>query len=396
VVNGAFNVRPTPETANAVAALARAAAVYQSYDPNLAASYLSAAENGWSYLTANPQVISSYGLTYGSNTDTDNRFWAAAELFRTTGKAIYANYFLANYQKYAANYTAAGGAAFDLPFRAFIAYNLSPAADPAERAWFQHYYAIWRAGQLSRMTSPWRNFLLNYYWGSNSVTLTTVPVLVLSDRAAGYTSSSDVLDAAKNQLNYILGINPLRHSYVVGEGADSAQTTFSGIYWSYGVYTPPAGYMGGGPNWYNSPWFSQFQARAYADSNVDYQINENDIGYEDPLVFTAAVVQAGTLTPLSATASSVHYIPGSQNYGGTIVITNTGLAPIKGPFQVLLANLSPGVTVLNASGQIGGAYYITTPQATLAPGQSMTVSVKFGNSSNGAITFTPVMMQGSF
>jgi hypothetical protein len=54
------------------------------------------------------------------------------------------------------------------------------------------------------------------------------------------------------------------------------------------------------------------------------------------------------------------------------------------------------VTVLNASGQIGGAYYITTPQATLAPGQSMTVSVKFGNSSNGAITFTPVMMQGAF
>ena len=86
----------------------------------------------------------------------------------------------------------------------------------------------------------------------------------MGDRAAGYTSSPDVLDAAKNQMNYILGINPLRHSYVVGEGADSATTTFSGIYWACGVYTPPAGYMGGGPNWYNSPWFSRFPARAFA------------------------------------------------------------------------------------------------------------------------------------
>ena len=396
VVNGASNVRPTPETANAVAALARAAAVYQKYNPALAATYLAAAENGWSYLTANPQVISSYGLTYGSNSDTDNRFWAAAELFRTTGKAVYNNYFLANYQKYAANYTAVGGAAFDTPFRAFIAYNLSPSANTTERVWFRHYYAIWRAGQLSRMTSAWRNFLLNYYWGSNSVTLTTVPVLVLSDRAAGYTSSADVLDAAKNQLNYILGINPLRHSYVVGEGADSAQTTFSGIYWAYGVYTPPAGYMGGGPNWYNSPWFSQFQARAYADSNVDYQVNENDIGYEDPLVFTAAIVQAGSLTPLSATASALRYSPGAQTYNGTVAITNTGLVPITGPFQLLFTNLPSGVTVVNASGQIGGTYYINTPPATLAPGQSITVSVKFSNPSSGAITFVPVITQGDF
>jgi len=396
VVNGASNVRPTPETANAVAALARAAAVYQTYNPTLAATYLTAAESGWAYLTANPQVISSNGLTYGSNSDADNRFWAAAELFRTTGKAVYGNYFLSNYQKYAANYTAVGGAAFDTPFRGFIAYNLSPAADPTERAWFRHYYAIWRAGQLSRMTSPWRNFLLNYYWGSNSVTLTTVPVLVLSDRAAGYTSSADVLDAAKNQLNYILGINPMRHSYVVGEGADSAQTTFSGIYWGYGVYTPPAGYMGGGPNWYNSPWFSQFQARAYADSNVDYQVNENDVGYEDPLVFTAAVVQAGTLTPLSAATSAVKYSSGTQAYIGTVTIKNTGLAPIVGAFQVLFTNLPSGVTVLNADGQVGGVYYINTPPATLAPGQLLTISVKFSNPSGVAITFTPVLTQGGF
>lgn len=389
VVNGASNVRPTPETANAVAALARAAAVYQTYDPALSASYLAAAENGWAYLMANPQVIPSTGLTYGSSSDTDQRFWAAAELFRTTGKRVYNQYFLANYQQYAANYTAVNGAAFDTPFRAFIAYNLSPKANCRERHWFRHYYAIWRAGQLARMSSPWRNFLLNYYWGSNSVTLTTVPVLVLSDRAASYSSSADVLDAAKNQLNYILGTNPLRHSYVVGNGADSAQTTFSGIYWAYGVYTPPAGYMGGGPNWYNSPWFSRFQARAYADSNVDYQINENDIGYEDPLVFTSAVVQAGVLNTLSPTVGPLTY--NGKTYQGTITIKNTGLAEIRGSFQLLFTNLTPGVTVLNADGQIAGSSYMNIWSDSLEPGESVKVHVRFSSSSNVAISFTPVV-----
>jgi len=93
----------------------------------------------------------------------------------------------------------------------------------------------------------------------------------------------------------------LRHSYVVGEGADSATPTFSGIYWAYGVATPPAGYMGGGPNVFNSPWYSRFEARAFADSSVDYQINENDIGYNLGLVFTAAVVAGSEINASVAT-----------------------------------------------------------------------------------------------
>jgi len=289
-VNQASNVRPTPETAKAVAALARAADVYRDYDASLAASYLAAAEAGWAYLVANPQVVSSAGLTYGQDTDADERLWAAGELFRTTGKPVYNQYFLANYKNFQAHFTATDGNASDNAFRAFLAYNLSWQADPRERKWFRSQFAIWRATQMARLNGAWRNFLPNYYWGSNSVTLGTIPVLVLGDIASGSLPGADLLNAAKAQLNYILGVNPLRHSYVVGIGADSAQTVFSGLYSPYGIYTPPAGYMGGGPNWYDSPWFSQFQARSFADSNVDWPTNENAIGYEAPLVFTTAVV----------------------------------------------------------------------------------------------------------
>jgi len=107
-------------------------------------------------------------------------------------------------------------------------------------------------------------------------------------------------------------------------------------------------------------------------------------------------VQAGTLTPLSAMPSAVSYSPGAQTYKGTVTITNTGLAPIKGPFQLLFTQLPSGVAVVNASGQIAGTYYIKTPPATLAPGQVLTVSVQFSNPSNVAITYTPVITQGAF
>jgi endoglucanase len=390
------NLRPTASTAVSVAALARAADVFKTYSASLAASYLAAAEAGWAYLVANPNPISSVGLTYGQDTDADERLWAAGELFRTTQKQIYNTYFLANYQNFTSHFNNPTGAAYDTVFRAYIAYNLSPAADAQERSWYKTQFGIWRGTQMSRMASnPWRNFLLNYYWGSNSVTLGTIPVLVLGDMATGSPSSADVLDAARSQLSYILGVNPLRHSYVVGIGADSARTVFSGLYPPYGIYTPPAGYMGGGPNWYNAPWFSQFQARAFADSNVDWTINENAIGYEAPLVFTTAVVEAATINTLKATASGLTYSRATQTYNGTVTIKNTGLAAAAGPFQLLVTNLTSGVTLVGGSGQIGGSYYITiSSPASLAPGQSVTVNVKFSDPSNAAIKFTPVITQG--
>jgi hypothetical protein len=213
--------------------------------------------------------------------------------------------------------------------------------------------------------------------------------------ATGSPSSADVLDAAKAQLSYILGVNPLRHSFVVGMGVDSAKTVFSGIYPAYGLYTPPAGYMGGGPNWYDAPWFSQFQARAFADSNVDWTINENAIGYEAPLVFTTALVEAATINALQATASGLTYSRSTQTYNGTVTIKNTGLVAAAGPFQLLFTNLTSGVTLVGGSGQIGGSYYITiSSPASLAPGQTVTVNVKFSDPSNAAIKFTPVITQG--
>ena len=81
---------------------------------------------------------------------------------------------------------------------------------------------------------------------------------------------------------------------------------------------------------------------------------------------------------------------------GTLTVTNTRGAAINGPVQVVLTNLTSGVTLANASGQRNGSPYITVAPGGLAPGASASVSVQFNNPSNGFINYTPVTVSGTF
>jgi endoglucanase len=299
LMGGVPNVRPTASTAKAVAALARAAGVYKSYDAALAASYLSAAEAGWAYLKANAANIPATGFNGEQSTDDQERLWAAAELFRTTLKPEYDTYFLARYQNYASVWTNTSGSSTDVAIRAFLAYNDAVRADPAERHWFQSLYEGWRANQLARTAGPWRIFQFGwgFWWGNNSSDLHTINVLVQADRTTGHQFTMDVVKAARAQLHYILGVNPLRHSFVSGFGADSVRSVFTQLWSSFQLVSPPPGYMPGGPDAYDSPWYSRFPARCYADTNTDFPPSEHAIYYTADLVFATAFVDDTILLP---------------------------------------------------------------------------------------------------
>ena len=78
-----------------------------------------------------------------------------------------------------------------------------------------------------------------------------------------------------------------------------------------------------------------------------------------------------------------------------MTITNISSGAISGPFQVLFTGLTAGVTLANATGDFSGSPYLTIAVASLAAGQSATVSVQFNNPSFGMINFTPVIYSGS-
>ena len=113
--------------------------------------------------------------------------------------------------------------------------------------------------------------------------------------------------------------------------------------------------------------------------------------YSDPGSYTASTVALHYVPNIRVTTSGLLYSRHSQQYTGTLTITNEDRAGLTGPFQVVLTGLTPGVTLVNAKGEVSGASYLTINKTSLAPGQSATAQVNFRNPSHLMIDFTGVV-----
>lgn len=94
--------KTTHDTALGAAIFAAAARLWSPFDAALAENYLQRAELAWNYLQTHSVPVPETGFQNPSGTvtgeycdsgDADNRLWAAAELYRTTGKSEYRQYF---------------------------------------------------------------------------------------------------------------------------------------------------------------------------------------------------------------------------------------------------------------------------------------------------------------
>src|SRR5262249_61530077 len=86
-------------TLNRAAAAAQAARVFQPFDRAFSARCLVAAEKAWTAAQANPRIYApgSPAIGGGPYDDTslgDEFYWAASELFVTTGKKVYLDHLL--------------------------------------------------------------------------------------------------------------------------------------------------------------------------------------------------------------------------------------------------------------------------------------------------------------
>ncbi len=101
-------------------------------------------------------------------------------------------------------------------------------------------------------------------------------------------------------------------------------------------------------------------------------------------------------TQINTTASGLGYSRVTQTFKGTITITNVGSDPISGPLYPIFDELSVQVTLVNATGYIGGSPYLAVPVTSLAPGQSVTAAVELSNPSHVAVNLTPTVYAGRF
>ncbi len=220
----------TPETAKFAAAMAIAARVYAPIQPQQSAIYLKASRQAWEYLQTQPKMkvdwvdgddsgsgkylASPIDIEPSLKIDTDDRLWAAAELFITTKESQFDRYFLQQLPKF--DYTL-----FEWkdPSALGIANYLSEIYTPgSERITAQIAQQILnRADALVKKVSTSGYHLANqrFIWGSNKMIATEGLTLILAYRM---TDGPAYRQAAIDQIDYLLGRNPFNQTFVTGIG----------------------------------------------------------------------------------------------------------------------------------------------------------------------------------
>lgn len=222
--------KTTHDTASAAAVLACAARLWQSFDPQAATDYLNRAEQAWAFLEAHPATTPAGGFKNPSGTktgeyndadDSDNRLWAAAELFRTTGKEVYRDYF----DRWWADNSHSQGWNNWIHFYkcAYWAYLRSQYPDADVNIQDEIRSRILRASDdlvtLTR-SNPYHNGARMDVpdwigWGAFTQSCEySFPLL----QAWALTSRQTYLDAAALNLDAQLGANPLSQSFITGLG----------------------------------------------------------------------------------------------------------------------------------------------------------------------------------
>jgi endoglucanase len=295
----------TAATLNLAATAAQCARIWQPIDDDFAARCLAAAEQAWAAARRNPEVyfIATFGGSgmYGDDELGDEFFWAAAELFITTGSEEYRVAVEESPFFRAAPRAAAGWpevAPLGLVSLAVVPNDLKATAIEAVRG--RLVEAAERFVEEQDATGYYIPFgSENYAWGSNAVLLNRAILLAL---AHDFTGRPQFLDAVVNVMDYLLGRNPLDVSYVSGYGEQSMRNPHH-RYWapSYdsGLPGPPAGALSGGPN--NTamvdPVARAMRGRCapqacWRDDPEAYSLNEVAINWNAPLVWVAAWLAA--------------------------------------------------------------------------------------------------------
>lgn len=304
-------------TADFIAVLARFYRVYKNYDAVFANTCLTAAINAWNWLSNQATIVPPGGFhnppgtstgEYGDNNDIDERLWAAAELFESTGEQSYKEYYEFNYNTSGLfNSTMNWQNVKSLAHITYL-FSSQPDALPAIKSELQTSLNSYCLTLLNRVNTNGFGVSINpgeYSWGSNSQVLNNALLFILA-----YTKNndSDFLTAALRQLDYVVGSNAHNISFITGIGKKYPLHPHHRPSEADGITEPVPGLIAGGPNQYlNDPVLQQHfnqntpPALCYIDDVGSYASNEIAINWNAPLVFVS-----GYFNSLSTTSVENH------------------------------------------------------------------------------------------
>ena len=287
----------TAATYNLAATAAQCSRVWRGIDEVFADRCLDAATTAFLAAQMNPVLYAfnaNGGGTYGDSNLQDELFWAAAELYITTGDTHY----LENMQTtpYLTNFAGLGR------FRAMrwdntatlgaLSLVLHAVEIPEVKPLLEQIVLTADAYLATIAAEGYGVSITTYEWGSNSDILNNAIVL---GYASDSTGDKRYLYGMTRSMDYLLGHNPLAFSYISGYGQNAMAHPHHRA-WANdaGAGSPPPGVVAGGPNAAPSDPtalerlnFDAGPSRRYVDLTGSWSTNEVAINWNAPLVWVS-------------------------------------------------------------------------------------------------------------
>ncbi|MEU6790998.1 glycoside hydrolase family 9 protein [Nonomuraea wenchangensis] len=332
----------TAATLNLAATAAQAARLFAPYDAAFAARNLTAARKAWAAAKAEPARYAdpadgTGGGAYNDADVSDEFYWAAAELYITTGEKEFRDFVLASPHHTGDVWRDRG---FDwgntaqlgrldlatvpnaLPDRARVRQSVVEGAEK--------YLAIQRAHPYGLAYDP-----PDYDWGSNNLVLNN---LVVVATAYDLTGQEKYRAAVREGMDYILGRNALNQSYVTGYGEVASKNQHSRWYAHQldpALPNPPRGTLAGGPNSAIQDPVAQRLLQGckpqfcYIDHIESWSTNELTINWNSPLAWVSAfLADRGERADCRVSYTAHGAWPGG--FTAQVVIENTGKHAVDG------------------------------------------------------------------
>ncbi|MEM7468172.1 MAG: glycoside hydrolase family 9 protein [Pseudomonadota bacterium] len=286
----------TSDTAKTAAAFAQAARIFAAYDADYSTQLLVAAKNAWSYLLPIGEQEFDYrdgddsgsgpyrandtdreeALTY----DWDDRIWAAAELFLTTGNPAFKSYVLEHLDQAKVEIFEWKNPSL---FALYHAIHFNEFGLTTEQKYKLTQRVVTRANEALRnhQDSPYNIANNDFIWGSNKMAAEEGVILMI---AFALTQEEVYRNAAVDQVNYLFGDNAFGLNFVSGLNKKSVKDV-SHIYGRAAEITIP-GLLVGGPNDFAQANIAPKWAAhmSYIDDGRSYATNEYAIDYNASLI----------------------------------------------------------------------------------------------------------------
>ena len=268
-------------TADFAAIMAMAARYFKPYDAEYAQTCLDVAIKSYAFLKDNPEDkrFEKGPFKTGSyrTSDSDDRLWAAAEMWETTGALQY----LQDFEERAGVLRDKIDENWDwgnVKNLGMFTYLLSEKKgksvallEDVRRDLLSIADAIVAKGSKDVYGRPFER----YYWGCNG----TVARMTLTLHVAGRISpNSDYKNAAMDAVGHLFGRNYYGRSYVTGLGYNPAMNPHDRRCGADGIKDPWPGYLVGGGH----------DATDWKDKQRDYRTNEIAINWQAALVYALA------------------------------------------------------------------------------------------------------------